>query len=360
MLNASHSVAGGGLIYLESILPELARAEGIQWTLVAPAATLARLNVPEGWTSRAVPGLGRFGVHLWEQIVLPLWARGQGVAVTLCNANYVPLLAPRPIPILHSPVIDGLAQAARWQDHLYWTALSWMTALSLRRCAMAVTTAEHLVDDYGAGRSLRRDGRSRYAPPGIPSLPSGITKVPDLVIAVGDIHRHKAYPTLVQAFVAVLQRRPQARLEIFGRPLNGADADRLQALIAQLGIERSVSLIGSVPHDQVLTRMALAAVLVSASLAETSNMVVVEAMAVGTPVILSDLRFQRQLARDVALFVPETGDRAAAFGKAILAVLEDQTRQGQMREAGRRRALDFDWTKTALAIVDAVKASAVR
>ena len=107
MLNASHAVAGGGLIYLASILPELARAQGIQWILVAPAETLARLKIPRGWAARAAPRLGFFGVHLWEQTVLPLWARGQGVAVTLCNANYVPLAAPRPVAILHSPVDRG-------------------------------------------------------------------------------------------------------------------------------------------------------------------------------------------------------------------------------------------------------------
>jgi len=140
MLNDSHSVAGGGLVYLGSIVSELARAEGIQWILVAPAETLARLNIPDAWVRRATPRLGFFGVHLWEQSVLPLWARRQGVAVTLCNSNYVALLAPRPIPILHSPVIDGLAQAATRKDRLYWTALKRMTSLSLRcRCAVSPT-----------------------------------------------------------------------------------------------------------------------------------------------------------------------------------------------------------------------------
>ena len=360
MLNASHAVAGGGLIYLASILPELARAQGIQWMLVAPAETLARLKIPHGWTARAAPRLGFFGVHLWEQTVLPLWARGQGVAVTLCNANYVPLAAPRPVAILHSPVIEGLAQATTWNDRLYWSALKWMTSLSLRRCSLALTTAEHLIDDYAPGRALRRDGRWAFTPPGVPSVPREVPKDPDLVVAVGDVHRHKDYPALVRAFATVLQRRPQARLEIIGRPLNQAETDNLQALIAQLGIARSVTLTGVLPHDEALLRMAKASALVSASWAETSNMVVVEAMAVGTPVILSDLKFQRQLAEDVAIFVPATGDRAAGFATAILAVLEDRARQERMIEAGRRRAAEFDWARTAATIVDAVRRAAAR
>jgi glycosyltransferase involved in cell wall biosynthesis len=360
MLNASHAVAGGGLVYLESILPALARAEGIEWVLVAPAATLARLNLPASWTQRAAPELGFAGLHLWEQAVLPFWAHGQGVAVMLCNANYVPLLARRPIPILHSPVSDGLAQAATWRDRLYWTALKSLTALSLRRSTLALTTAEHLIDDYGAGRSLRRDGRWRFTPPGVPLLPPDVAKDPDLVVAVGDVHRHKDYPTLVRAFALVLQRRPQVRLEIIGRPLDRSETDALQALIAELGVERSVALTGFLPHDQTLGRMAQATALVSASRAETSNMVVVEAMAVGTPAILPDLRFQRQLAENVAVFVSETGDREDGFANAILSVLDDPARQQRMREAGQDRAAAFDWAKTASTIIDAIRLVAAR
>ena len=89
-------------------------------------------------------------------------------------------------------------------------------------------------------------------------------------------------------------------------------------------------------------------------------MVVVEAMAVGTPVILSDLRFQRQLAETAAVFVPESGDRADGFGSAILAVLGDDARQEQMRVAGRNRATTFDWAKTASTIVEAVRTVAAR
>ena len=51
-------------------------------------------------------------------------------------------------------------------------------------------------------------------------------------------------------------------------------------------------------------------------------------MAAGTPLILSDLKFQRQLAGDVAIFVPAGGDRAAGFAGAIVAVLEDPVLQG--------------------------------
>src|SRR5688500_4509350 len=84
LLNASHSVTGGGLIYLESIVPTLANVDGIEWVLVTPADACTNLEIPPAWIHRTAPRLGFFGLHLWEQLILPLWARRHGVAVTLC------------------------------------------------------------------------------------------------------------------------------------------------------------------------------------------------------------------------------------------------------------------------------------
>src|SRR5690349_7954001 len=85
LFNATHSVVGGGLIYLKSVIPELARATDLRWILVAPKETLENLDIPPTWRIRASPDLGFFALHAWEQMMLPIWAQSQGVSVTLCN-----------------------------------------------------------------------------------------------------------------------------------------------------------------------------------------------------------------------------------------------------------------------------------
>lgn len=74
---------------------------------------------------------------------------------------------------------------------------------------------------------------------------------------------------------------------------------------------------------------------------ESFGIVLVEAMAAGTPVVCSDLPGYRSVAEPAALLVPP-GD-ASALAAALDKVLEDERLRADMAEAGRERARDFDW-----------------
>jgi glycosyltransferase involved in cell wall biosynthesis len=360
LFNASHSIAGGGLIYFERILPELAKATDFQWIVVAPREILSRVNVPKEWAQWISPPRGLLMHHMWEQIALPLKAWRARTSITLCNASYVPLFAPYPIPIVHSPVKDGLRQARSWKEWFYWKSLYVLTSLSLWRSPFAFTTARHLLDDYKAGRGLLARGRTAWTPPGTPEPEADVQKDPNLIIAVGDIYAHKDYEAVIRAMAEIVRMRGQTRLEIMGKPWDVAYADKLSRLIAQLNLEDSVFFLGFLPHKQAMRRLAEASVLVSASLAETSNMVVIEAMAVGTPVVLSDELFHRSIANGAAHFIRSGDSKHLQFAVTLIDVLNHQDRQEQMQFAGRRLAARYKWRSSAETILEALRASARR
>ena len=356
LFNASHSIAGGGLIYFERILAELAKATDFRWIVLAPRETLLRVKVSKDWTQWISPRRGFLMRHLWEQIALPLKAWRARTSITLCNASYVPLFAPYPIPILHSPVKDGLRQARSWKEWFYWKSLYVLTSLSLWRSPFAFTTARHLLDDYKAGRGLLARGRTAWTPPGTPEPEVDVQKDPNLIIAVGDIYAHKNYDTVIRAMAEIVRMRGQTRLEIMGQRLDVAYADRLSRLVAELKLQDLVIFLGFLPHKQAIRRLAEASVLVSASLAETSNMVVIEAMAVGTPVVLSDEFFQRSVADGAARFVRSGDNRYLQFALTLVDVLDHQDQQERMRTAGRKLAARYDWMQSAETIVAALRA----
>jgi glycosyltransferase involved in cell wall biosynthesis len=355
LLNATHAVAGGGLIYLKSIVPELSRASDLRWILIAPKKTLEVLDIPPTWKTRASPDLGFFFLHAWEQLLLPIWALSQGVSVTLCNSNYVPFLAPRPIPILHTEVVEALQAAKTFPARFYWFALKVITELSLVRASHVLTTAVHLVYDYVGGKMLARSGRSYFAPPGVPKLPELVARDPNLIVAVGDIYPHKDYGTLIRAMAVLTQRRPLTKLEIIGDHLDKQCAQELFRLIEDLALKGQVLLTGPIAHGQLMRRMAQSTALATASLAETSNMVVIEAMSVGTPVVASDARFQREVAADAALYVSDSGDKHVAFSQTLFELLESPALQADLRERGHRRSAQYDWTKTAATILECTR-----
>jgi glycosyltransferase involved in cell wall biosynthesis len=356
LFNASHSVMGGGLTYLQGVIRELGGSSEFRWLLVAPERTLSVMGVPQGWMTQAAPSLGFFSLHLWEQLVLPLWARRLGVSVVLCNANYVPLAAPRPVPILHSPSSPGRVQAKTLRQRIYWHTLDTMTELSLWRSSHAIAIADTAIHSYRAARALENKRRLFYAPPGRPSLPAPTGRDPGLVVAAGNILPTKMYDLLVRAMGVIVRQRPDTRLEIIGHAFDEALAADLHRLIGDLGLAERVTLAGFIPHDQLMRRMREASILVSASVAEVANLVVLEAMTIGTPVVLADTDAQREMAGPAGLLVSDSDNPVQSYANALLDLLEDRNRQNAMAEAGRRRAERFNWENTASAIISALRA----
>lgn len=103
-----------------------------------------------------------------------------------------------------------------------------------------------------------------------------------VVIAVGRLEPQKDFGLLIRAFGRVHAEIP-CRLLILG---DGSERDMLTALVAQLGLGDSVQMPGFAPNPHAY--VARAALLVLSSRFESLANVVIEAMALGTPVVATD------------------------------------------------------------------------
>ena len=105
---------------------------------------------------------------------------------------------------------------------------------------------------------------------------------PPLILGLGELGSRKDYPTLLRAFARVRRRRP-CRLMIIGR---GKQRDRLLALAQQLAVTDDFALPGFIPAPYAY--LAHADLFVFSSRWEGLGFVVIEALAVGTPVVSTD------------------------------------------------------------------------
>ncbi|KXU32626.1 hypothetical protein A0J57_08705 [Sphingobium sp. 22B] len=103
-----------------------------------------------------------------------------------------------------------------------------------------------------------------------------------VIIGIGRLEHQKDFATLITAFSRVRQNMP-CRLLILG---DGSERDRLTALVGSLGLSDDVAMPGFAPNPHAYT--ARASLFVLSSRFESLANVVIEAMALGTPVIATD------------------------------------------------------------------------
>lgn len=144
-----------------------------------------------------------------------------------------------------------------------------------------------------------------------------VSKDGPVILAAGRFEPQKAFLTLIKAF-HVLQKEMRARLVILG---DGRERGAMEALIAQLGLQDRVSLPGFVLNPYPY--MANADLFVLSSAWEGFGIVLVEAMALETPVVSTDCCFgPREILEDGRLgplvAVGDVNGLAAAMRNALL------------------------------------------
>jgi glycosyltransferase involved in cell wall biosynthesis len=169
------------------------------------------------------------------------------------------------------------------------------------------------------------------------------------LLYAGTIRPQKNIPRLVEAFAVLrgdLESHPvyrHLRLIIIGDEISKYPSVR-QAVI-KTRVEDVVRFLGFVPFSTLRVFFESAAAFVFPSLYEGFGLPPVEAMALGTPVVTSNVSALPEVVDDAAVLVnPENVFDIARGMREIL--LDDQLREEKIRK-GFERVRNFSWSKTA-------------
>jgi glycosyltransferase involved in cell wall biosynthesis len=180
--------------------------------------------------------------------------------------------------------------------------------------------------------------------PGAPAWPArGEEPADGVILFLGTLEPRKNLDGLLAAYAALAARpAPLPRLVVAGRP---AKDSSLTSRLHAAGLASRVDTPGYVPDADRVALYRRALVLVVPSHTEGFGMTALEAMTVGVPVIASNRGALPEVLGDAGRLVDPA--RPAELAEAMSGVLASRELRDRMREAGWRRAREFQWTASA-------------
>ena len=344
------TAAGGGPEF-RILLPSLADAEPNAW------------KPRRGFELRAQP-LMRFH-RAWKYGLVNSLALARGNDAVLAPTPISVYLKPKRLAVTIHDVVPPLFPE-RYRSFMGRVLVHAYTS-SMRKANLIFTDSECAKTDmasrFGVPAGKIVVAYLGFDPDKFHANPIGETRTPQIlsrygvnrpyVLHVGRGDPRKNLVRLVQAYESLITRRKDLNFQLVLGGSQGWGSEPLVELARKPSLQGKLILTGPVPDSDLPALYRSAACFAMPSLYEGFGLPVLEAMACGTPVMISNSSSLPEVGGDAALyFDPESVDEMAA---AMERLLTDSSLREQMVKKGLERARQFSWEACARTTLAALK-----
>jgi glycosyltransferase involved in cell wall biosynthesis len=177
------------------------------------------------------------------------------------------------------------------------------------------------------------------------------------VVFVGllnQMHRYKGLDYLLKAMVKVVKKRPKAKLVVIGK---GELKKEYEDLARDIGLGENVKFLGYVPWNRLVKEYQSAKILVlpSTNKQEGFGCVVLEALACGTPVIVSDQVGLADMVKKTGVGKVVPAKDVDVLASKIDWLLGDMAAWRKMNKKAKQVIPRYDWKKISSEVLDVYK-----
>jgi glycosyltransferase involved in cell wall biosynthesis len=361
-INALSARQGGGQTYLRYLLESAVEVKNASIYIVAPdsfelpgnAANVQRLAV--SW-----PVTNPLTRWVWERFRLPGILRRLKANVLFCPGgliNTVPPVGCKTVTMFRNMVPFDIQQRRRYPLG-YSRVRNWLLERSMLSSMLGADfvifisefakkvierrsggeLANSAVIPHGIGADFQIQ-RAKVEPERPKWLPEG-----DYFLYVSTFDFYKAQIEVVRGFALLKEMRHTPEHLVLVGAENPAYGRRLRQEIVSLGLEQSVVLVDFVPRRELPGAYRHALVNIFASECENCPNILLEAMAMGRPVVASNRQPMPEFGGDAVVYFNPSSPREMA--SAILDFVDDDNARTRLSRTARERSALYEWTKAA-------------
>jgi len=335
---------GGTVRYAHELLRHLIRTEKFRWKIYVqqeafPIADSLLAEIPKV-EFRVIGGLA--GRVFIEHMVLPFIAQKDGIDL-LFSPGFVSPLWGRFLKVvtIHDLYYKRFPAFVRQWQRRYWQIF---VPRSIHVADAVIAVSDSTRDDLCAAFPESAN-KVRRIYLGADSLPSSQI-IPEkenrpYCLVVGNITPNKNIETVVSALSILKKKQQGIRLIVAGSDFFGL----LRASLSQTMVMPDIELLEHVSDDLLSRLYAQACCLIQASHYEGFGLPVAEAMAMGCPVIASNISVLREVCGEAAIYFSPLSPEALA--EAIQMLIANDARRKYYIDRGREVSANFRWEKTA-------------
>jgi glycosyltransferase involved in cell wall biosynthesis len=362
--SSSSRGVGGMRRYVEFMLKEMLESgPQHEYVLLTPDWNTS-FEIPQDPRMKVVALRGvpraRVGRVLYERTAYLAAIRRAKCDVFLGLCNTLPPALPMPSAlVIHATGFQFVPESYGFVRRKY---LDWGVAKAVRAADAVVTVSEHsrqeVITGFGADPGKVRAIHHGVFIPSEETTEPASREGPPFILCVSAFYPYKNLLRLIEAFSLLKQDGLPHELVIIGGDRPELTHDEVTNHAVAQGVGDSVRLMGRVQQDVLEDSYRAADVFVMPSLYETFGHPVVEAMALGCPVVTSSASALPEIAGGAAELVDPLS--SASIAKGLSAVLTDPIRRAELVALGKERVKAFSWTRTAQQTLEVLETVATR
>jgi glycosyltransferase involved in cell wall biosynthesis len=355
---------GGGITYLLNLIESLSKVDSsnkiiafinkeMESYLRSNATHNIRIHAPRFSPNNIIARI------IWEQLWVPFLLKRGNADVLLCPGNYISFLTkvPTVMVIQNVGIVGRKTGNADEGINIKRGLLRIATFLSMKRANKVVFPSISARDIilpisgvnidkaeviyHGLDNAFIEEARSVEGD--AKAFLQGDIRY---ILSVSNIMKHKNFENIIKAF-RYIYNDYRGGMKLL---LAGAASDRdyyfhLQNVVKQLELCDAVMFLGLVPKEQLPELYARAEAFICASHYESFCFPVIEAMACGTPLALSDIEVFREIAGMSAVYFDEKAPED--IYRKLKLILEDDNLKKKMGEEAKIQIKRYRWENTA-------------